>query len=298
MEATLNKPRLGRGLNALLGAIGNGHDGAETHDGPVCKLNLSQIQQNPHQPRKRFDDDELKGLIESVKSHGVLQPLVVRAVNDGYQLIAGERRLRAATAAGLGEVPVHVVGFDDQQMFEAALVENIQRSDLNAIEKAQGFKDYLDKFGMTQEQLGTKLGLDRTTISNLLGLLNLATEVQDAVRNGQISLGHAKILKGITEHERQIALCRETIMKNYSVAALDLIVKQQRMEAITTAVSDGATRREPVEKTAHVKGLEDELRQRLAVKVEIKVKAKDKGQIVIAFETNDDFERILEALKK
>ncbi|MCE9568250.1 MAG: ParB/RepB/Spo0J family partition protein [Planctomycetes bacterium] len=296
MEATITKPRLGRGLNALLSGMGNDHDAADA--GPVCRLALTQIHHNPHQPRKRFDDDELKGLTESVKSHGVLQPLVVRAVNDGYQLIAGERRLRAATAAGLSEVPVHVVTFDDQQMFEAALVENIQRSDLNAIEKAQGFKEYLEKFSMTQEQLGTKLGLDRTTISNLLGLLNLAEEVQQAVRNGQITLGHAKILKGITEQERQIALCRETIMKNYSVHALELVVKQQRMEAITTAVTDGATRREPVEKTAHVKGLEDDLRQRLAVKVEIKVKAKDKGQIVIAFDSNDDFERILDALKK
>jgi len=298
MEATITKPRLGRGLNALLSGMGNETEGAESHDGTVCKLALTQIHHNPHQPRKRFDDDELKGLTESVKSHGVLQPLVVRAVNDGYQLIAGERRLRAATAAGLTEVPVHVVSFDDQQMFEAALVENIQRSDLNAIEKAQGFKEYLDKFGMTQEQLGTKLGLDGTTISNLLGLLNLAEEVQQAVRNGQISLGHAKILKGITEQDRQLALCRETIMKNYSVAALELVVKQQRMEAITTAVTEGTTKREPAEKTAHVKSLEDDLRQRLAVKVEIKVKAKDKGQIVIAFDSNDDFERILDALKK
>jgi ParB family chromosome partitioning protein len=299
MEATMNKPRLGRGLNALLGGLANGSDGAAESGAPVCRLSLAEIRHNPHQPRKRFDDDELKGLIESVKAHGVLQPLVVRAADTGYQLIAGERRLRAATAAGLTEVPVHVVGFDDQQMFEAALVENIQRSDLNAIEKAQGFKDYLDKFGMTQEQLGAKLGLDRTTISNLLGLLNLAAEVQDAVRNGQISLGHAKILKGVTEPERQVALCKETIMKNYSVAALDLVVKQQRIEAITVAAgTDGAARREPAEKTAHVKGLEDELRQKLAVKVEIKVKAKDKGQIVIAFDSNDDFERILDALKK
>lgn len=299
MEATMNKPRLGRGLNALLGGISNGSDGAAESGAPVCRLALAEIHHNPHQPRKRFDDDELKGLIESVKAHGVLQPLVVRSSANGYQLIAGERRLRAATAAGLTEVPVHVVGFDDQQMFEAALVENIQRSDLNAIEKAQGFKDYLDKFGMTQEQLGAKLGLDRTTISNLLGLLNLAAEVQDAVRNGQISLGHAKILKGVAEPERQVALCKETIMKNYSVAALDLVVKQQRIEAITTASgSDGAARREPVEKTAHVKGLEDELRQKLAVKVEIKVKAKDKGQVVIAFDSNDDFERIMDALKK
>ena len=298
MEAT--KPRLGRGLNALLGEMGNATGAAHAADSPLSKLPLAKIGYNPYQPRKRFDEDELTSLTASIKTHGVLQPLVVRQVADGYQLIAGERRLRAATAAGLAEVPVHVVHFDDQQVFEAALVENIQRSDLNAIEKAQGFKEYLDRFGMTQEQLGTKLGLDRTTVSNLLGLLNLPGEVQDAVRLGQLTLGHAKVLKGIAEPERQTQLCRETIMKNYSVHALELLVKQQRMDAITAAVdaADVAPRREPVEKTAHVKGLEDELRQRLAVKVEIKVKAKDKGQIVIAFDSNDDFERILEALKK
>lgn len=305
MEAVANaKPRLGRGLNALLGEMGpSGATVSATPtsgDAPVGRVAVSRIQQNPYQPRKQFDEDELKALTESVKSHGVLQPLVVRAAGDGFQLIAGERRLRAAQAAGLTEVPVHVVGFDDQQVFEAALVENIQRSDLNPIEKARGFKDYLDKYGVTQEQLGAKLGLDRTTVSNLLGLLNLADEVQDAVRNGQITLGHAKILKGIAEPERQVALCKETIAKNYSVHALELVVKQQRMEAIAAAAgaTADAPKREVFEKTAHVKGLEDDLRQRLAVKVEIKVKAKDKGQIVIAFDTNDDFERILDALKK
>lgn len=300
MEATA-KPRLGRGLNALLGELGNGTPADGAGDaGPVCSLPITQIQNNPYQPRKRFDDDELAALTASVKTHGVLQPLVVRQAGDGFQLIAGERRLKAATAAGLEHVPVHVVRFDDQQVFEAALVENIQRTDLNPIEKAAGFKEYLEKFGMTQEQLGARLGLDRTTISNLLGLLNLAGEVQDAVRNGQITLGHAKILKGVAEPERQVQLCRETIMKNYSVHALELLVKQQRIEALAAAAGEAekAAPREPVEKTAHVKGLEDELRQRLAVKVEIKVRAKDKGQIVIAFDSNDDFERILEALKK
>ena len=191
-------------------------------------------------------------------------------------------------------MPVHVVEFDDQQVFEAALVENIQRSDLNPIEKAQGFKDYLDRFGMTQEQLGAKLGLDRTTISNLLGLLNLPAEVQDAVRLGQITLGHAKVLKGVADAERQVALCKETILKNYSVHALELLVKQQQAEA--AAAGEPAAKREPVEKTAHVQGLEDELRQRLAVRVEIKVKAKDKGQIVIGFDSNDDFERIVDGM--
>jgi ParB family chromosome partitioning protein len=284
---TMTKPRLGRGLDALLDLP------AET-DRVTDRLRIGAIRHNPYQPRKRFDTDELDSLTESVKNHGVLQPLVVRATGDGFQLIAGERRLRAAQAAGLDEVPVHVVNFDDQQVFEAALVENIQRSDLNAIEKAVGFKEYLEKFGLTQEQLGAKLGLDRTTVSNLVGLLNLPEEVQDAVRFGQISLGHAKVLKGVPEAERQIALCRETIMRSHSVHALELLAKQQKQEAAATEPA----KREVVEKTAHVKSLEDDLRQRLAVKVEIKVKAKDKGQIVIAFDSNDDFERILASLQK
>lgn len=289
MEAT--KSRLGRGLNALLG-----ESATAVQDGPPSHLAVKHIRHNPYQPRKRFDEDELTALTASIREHGVLQPLVVRSVGDGFQLIAGERRLRAAQGAGLTEVPVHVVDFTDQQVFEAALVENIQRSDLNAIEKAQGFKEYLDKFGLTQEQLGAKLGLDRTTVSNLLGLLHLPAEVQDAVRFGQISLGHAKVLKGVTDAERQIALCRETILKNYSVHALELLVKQQKLEAATA--TEAAEKREPAEKTAHVKGIEDDLRQRLAVRVEIKVKAKDRGQILIGFESNDDFERIIEALKK
>ncbi|MBA4063973.1 MAG: chromosome partitioning protein ParB [Isosphaera sp.] len=289
MDAT--KPRLGRGLDALLGAA------ADAPGGPVCRLPVAAIGPNPHQPRKRFDDDELRALTDSVRTHGVLQPLVVRAAGDGYQLIAGERRLRAALAAGLAEVPVHLVGFDDQQVFEAALVENIQRSDLNAVEKAEGFKEYLDRFGLTQEQLGAKLGLDRSTVSNLLGLLHLPAEVQNAVRNGQLSLGHAKIIKGVADPDRQVQLCREAVMKNYSVHALDLVVKQDRAAAAAGGTAPPA-RREPVEKTAHVKGLEDDLRQRLAVKVEIRVKAADRGQIVIGFDSNDDFERILEALKR
>jgi ParB family chromosome partitioning protein len=285
MEAT--KPRLGRGLTALIGGPADG--------GLPTALAVGLIQNNPFQPRKQFDDDELLALSESIRNHGVLQPLVVRKAGDAFQLIAGERRLRAAQLAGLAEVPVHVVTFDDQQVFEAALVENIQRSDLNAIEKAQGFKDYLDKFGLTQEQLGAKLGLDRTTVSNLLGLLNLPAEVRDAVRLGQISLGHAKVLKGVPEADRQVALCRETIMKSYSVHALELVVKQQKAEGAPAAER---APREPVEKTAHVKGIEDDLRQRLAVRIEIKVKAKDKGQIVIGFESNDDFERVVSALQQ
>ena len=286
------KARLGRGLNSLLGEAANGAQPA----GPVSKLALNRIQFNPHQPRKRFDDDELHSLTQSVKTHGILQPLVVRPVGAEFQLIAGERRLRAAKAAGLAEVPVHIVNFNDQQVFEAALVENIQRSDLNPIEKAQGFKDYLDKFSMTQDQLGGRLGLDRTTISNLLGLLNLPKDVQDAVRLGQISLGHAKVLKGVSDPARQAALCKETIMRNYSVHALELLVKQQRSGGEPES-APAAVGRAVVEKTAHVQSIEDDLRRRLAVKVEIRLKAKDRGQVVIDFESFDDFERVIEALK-
>lgn len=291
MEATA-KPRLARGLNSLLGEMNN-----PQADAPVSKLSVGKIEFNPYQPRKQFDDEELAALTTSIKNHGVLQPLVVRQVNDGYQLIAGERRLRAARAAGLEEVPVHLVNFDDQQVFEAALVENIQRADLNPIEKAQGFKEYMDKYGITQDQLGSRLGLDRSSVSNLLGLLHLQQEVQDAVRNGQLTMGHAKVLKGVIEPERQVAFAKEAIMKNYSVHALELMVKQHKLGPATPEPASEPTTRVVVEKTAHVKGLEDDLRQRLAVRVEIKVKAKDKGQIVIGFDSNDDFERIIQALQ-
>ncbi|HEY1189059.1 MAG TPA: ParB/RepB/Spo0J family partition protein [Gemmata sp.] len=296
MEATTKAPpRLARGLNALLGDL----SAPEAADATVTKLAVGKIAFNPYQPRKQFDSEELAALTASVKTHGILQPLVVRPVAEGYQLIAGERRLRAAQAAGLAEVPVHVVHFEDQQIFEAALVENIQRADLNPLEKANGFKEYTERFKMTQDQLATRLGLDRTTVTNLLGLLNLHPDVQNAVRNGQLTMGHAKVLKGVTDPEQQVAFAKDAIMKNYSVHALELLVKQHKLAAAGTELAAAEpTKKEPTEKTAHVKGLEDDLRQRLAVKIEIKVKAKDKGQIVIGFDSNDDFERIIQALQK
>ncbi len=291
MEATLKQPRLARGLNSLLG------DTATT-DTVVNALPVEKIDYNPYQPRKQFDGEELAALASSIKTHGILQPLVVREVGEGYQLIAGERRLRAAKEAGLTEVPVHLVHFDDQQVFEAALVENIQRSDLNPIEKAHGFKEYMEKFGIKQDQLGARLGVSASTVSSLLGLLHLPEDVQNAVRNGQLSMGHAKVLRSLPTREQQSAFAKEAIMKNYSVQALDVVVKQQKLSGLAEEVAKLERKREPVEKTAHVKGLEDDIRQRLAVKIEIKVKAKDKGQIVIGFDSNDDFERIIQALQK
>ena len=288
MDAT--KPRLGRGLDALLGP---GQPNATSIT--AMTLRLDEIKHNPYQPRKQFDDDDLKQLADSIRVHGVLQPLVVRHTGDHHQLIAGERRLRAAHLVGLAEVPVHVVAFDDQQVFEAALVENIQRSDLNAIEKAQGFRDYIERYGLTHEQLGKRIGIERSSISNLVGLLNLPTEVQEAVRHGQLSLGHAKVIKGVADAERQVVLCREAIFKHLSVAALEVLAKEAKAE-VSNERAPAA--RAAVEKTAHVTSLENDLRQRFATRVEIKVKSKEKGQIVIGFESNDDFERIVSALTK
>ena len=287
------KPRLGRGLDALIGQP----PADASPDAPAtAQVAIARIQQNPYQPRKAFDDDELEQLSASIRAHGVLQPVVVRPAADGYQLIAGERRLRAAQRAGLAEIPVRVVDFNDQQVLEAALAENIQRSDLNPIEKAQGFKDYLDRFGMKQDQLAERLGIDRTTISNLLGLLHLTAEVQDWVRVGQLTLGHAKVLKGLHDAGRQVALAKETIAKNLSVHALEALAKEQK-SAAAAAAGDGPAK-VAVEKTAHVQAIEDELRQKLATRVQIKLKGKDKGQIVLGFDTNDDFERIVETFRK
>jgi ParB family transcriptional regulator, chromosome partitioning protein len=289
------KSRLGRGLDALLSGA---DEGGVATIGSQSQVPVDAIEQNPYQPRKTFDEDELAALSASIRTHGVLQPLVVRQLGDRYQLVAGERRLRAAREAGLTRVPVNVVDFNDQQILEAALVENIQRSDLNPIEKAQGFKDYLTRYHMTHEQLAARLGLGRATITNLVALLELPAELQDAVRVGQLSTGHAKILKGISDQARQIALSKEIIARGLSVHATEAYLKQFAAEEKARDESErGRNGHAAPEKTAHVQSIENELRQKLSLRVEIRVKGKDKGQIVLAFESNDDFERVLDVLR-
>jgi ParB family chromosome partitioning protein len=279
----MEKRRLGRGLDALLG---NGEPGKALHEWPQAEVPVARIQHNPFQPRKTFDPEELAALSASVKTHGILQPLIVRPVGDGYQIIAGERRLRAAQEAGLTTVPVRIVDFNDQQTLEAALIENIQRTDLNPIEKAQGFKEYLDR-----------LGLARSTITNLVNLLELAPEVQEAIRVNQISEAHAKLLKGVKDPAQQVALCRQIIAQGLSVKATEALVRQQR-QAPPADSADKSPASAPLEKTAHVRGLEEELRQRLATRVEIRLRGKEQGQIVIHFTSNGEFLRLLEFLRR
>ena len=285
----MEKRRLGRGLDALLG-IDNPENGQST--GEVA---VGLIQNNPYQPRKTFDKDELASLSASVRTHGILQPLVVRQMGDQYQLVAGERRLRAAQEIGLTSVPVRIVNFNDQEVLEAALIENIQRTDLNPIEKAQGFKDYLERFKMNHDQLAQRIGLARSTITNPVGMLDLAAEVQEGLRVNQITETHAKILKGIKSTEQQVSLFKQIVAQGLSVKATEQLVRDQKGEP-PEPKEDHAPAAE--EKTAHVKSIEDELRQRFATPVEIKLRAKDKGQIVLRFESNDDFMRILEVLRK
>jgi ParB family chromosome partitioning protein len=286
------KRRLGRGLEALLGG-GTATEAAPTTDSEVVRVPLDQIETNPFQPRKDFDADELTALKASLTSQGLLQPVVARDTGHGYQLIAGERRLRAAKELGWSDIPVRVVDFNDQQVFEAALVENLQRADLNAIEKAQGFAEYMSRYGATHEDIARKIGMDRSTVTNLIRLLELAPSVQDAVRTGQISNGHARALLAFDDHQRQTAVCREIIARGLSVRAVEQLVKQERGD------SENAPSSKPgASKTAHVRSIEDELRQKLATKVEIRLREKDKGQIVIAFESNDDFERVIAALSR
>jgi ParB family chromosome partitioning protein len=287
------KSRLGRGLDALLSGEGNGAATASQ-----SQVLIDAIEHNPYQPRKAFDDEELASLSASIRVHGVLQPLVVRQVGERYQLVAGERRLRAAREAGLSSVPVTIVDFNDRQVLEAALVENIQRTDLNPIEKAQGFKDYLTRYQVTHEQLATRLGLGRATITNLVALLDLPAELQESVRTGQLSGGHAKILKGITDPARQIALAKQIIARGLSVHATEAFVKQLAAEERARSESQNGDGSSAPEKTAHVQGIENELRQKLGVRVEVRLRGKERGQIVLPFESNDDFERLLEVLRR
>jgi ParB family transcriptional regulator, chromosome partitioning protein len=293
----MEKKRLGRGLDALLSGGGTALAEAPDHEVP-----LECIEHNPYQPRKSFDPDELASLSASVREVGILQPLVVRQVGERFQLIAGERRLRAAQQAGLSKVPVRVVDFNDQQVVEAALVENIQRADLNPIEKAQGFKDYLDRFSLNHEQLAHRLGLARSTITNLVNLLELVPEVQEGIRLGQLSEAHAKLLKGVKSRERQVALFKQVVALGLSVKATEALIREQKDGGADSNRSgngkDTNGHAGGEHKTAHVKSLENELRQKLVTTVEIRQTAKDKGQFVIHFNSNDDFQRILELLQR
>lgn len=292
------KRRLGRGLNALLGSGAEPADEAPAirlHSPEQDEISIELIERNPFQPRRDFEQKAIDELAESIRKHGLLQPLLVRQKGDNYQLIAGERRWRASQQVGLEAVPCRVVELEDQQVCEAAIEENLKRQDLNMMEKAQAFKEYLDQFGGTIEELSRQLSLNRSTVSNMMRLLELPEAVQDAVRLERISGGHARALLPLSA-EAQQEMCRQIQEQQLSVRKTEEAVRAI-VKGEAPAKKAAASGTKP-EMTPHVISLQDRLRQHYGAKVDIKLKKQDSGQIVIHFGSNDDFERIVGQLRR
>jgi len=275
--------RLGRGLGSLLGEPQGGHD--------LLELEVDRIHPNPFQPRKVFDPATLEELAASIRTHGVLQPLAVRTHGGGYELIAGERRWRAARIAGLARVPAVVRReVSDHQMLEWALVENLQRRDLDAIERAQGFKALQDGLGLTQEQIATAVGLQRSTVTNHLRLLELAPAVQDAVAKELLSMGHARALLGIKDPGEQVRLMEQAAREGWSVREVERRV-QARLGAQRKDVLQPAAPPPPPQPPWAV-DLERRMRENLGTKVSLQTAGDTKGRIVIEYYSREALDRL------
>jgi ParB family chromosome partitioning protein len=286
-----NKENLGRGLESLLGdAIG-----IEASE-KIIRINPSDIQPNEAQPRKQFIQPQMEALVGSIQEHGILQPIIVRPTSKGYKIIAGERRWRAATQLGLQEIPVIVKTADRLKTIELALVENIQREDLNPIEKATAFFELKGNFGLTQEQIATKVGQDRSTIANTIRLLDLPEEVQGFVSRGTISMGHARSLLSLKDQKKQIELSEKIVADDLSVRDVELIVSGKKNSLLSTKDPSGSQQAPHTAKSPYILDLEDGLRMIVGTKVSI-VEKNGKGRIIIEFADNSQFENIVDKLK-
>lgn len=260
------------------------------------RVAIRQIQSNPFQPRQDFDETELQSLADSLRAHGLLQPVVVRRTADGYQLVAGERRLRAAVKAGWTEVPVQIIEADDRQLAELAIVENLQRKDLNALEKAISFHRYIEEYGCTHEELASRLKLDRSTVTNFLRLLELPETVQEALRQGRITQGHARALLPLGDEHEQIEFCQRIQREGLSVRQTEVLVQ----EAIAAADAEplGILDHDPPAPrprrltSEHIANLEQEFRAALGAKVKITHSARGRGKLTIFFTSHEEFDRL------
>ena len=292
----MNKRRLGRGLEALLGREEGGFEPGSLEASELIHVGVDQIDPNPYQPRRHFPPAEIASLADSLRQHGMLQPILVRAIGERYQLIAGERRLRASIEAQLHEIPARVMELDDQRVFELAMVENLQREDLNAVDKATAFREYLARYGGTQEELAGRLGLDRSTVSNMIRLLELPDDVLGAVRDTEISQGHARALLGLPDHESQRAACRRVIAENLSVRQTEALVATGIPTPSRPRIRrDAAHAPEP--RAPHVVELEQHLHQRFGTAVLIRVRTPDRGQIIIDYSSQEEFERVTSLIR-
>lgn len=309
--------RLGRGLAALLGSpVGDGDaplgnlessvagppvrrvpDASEPPQEGLLRLSVYEIDDNPFQPRRDFSESEIASLAESLKEHDMLQPILVRKLGERFQLISGERRLRAAIQAGWTMVPARVREADDRLVAELAIVENLQRKDLNPIEKAWSFKRYLDEHRCTQEDLARRLKIDRSTIANLLRLLELPGPALEAVRSGTISAGHARALLPLESEAEQLALCDRIRDEGLSVRETERLVQEAvAPEEDEEPIAGKIPSRRGRTKNPQIAALEDEFRMIVGSKVEIKPTRNGRGKIVIHYRDHEEFDRIRETL--
>lgn len=276
--------RLGRGLGALLS------DGSDLDERTSRELPLDRIRPNPQQPRRHFDTEAIEELAESIRTHGILQPVVVRQVDRGYELISGERRWRAARRAGLSGIPAVIrEGVGDAEMLELALVENVQREDLDPLERAQGYRSMMSTLGITQEEVASKVGLKRASVANHLRLLELPDEAQDALRRGLIDMGHARALLGLRRRGAILKLLGVVVRRELSVREVE---RRVREELARDEEGAGARRRPP----AWVGEVEGRMRESLGAKVSIQNKPGYKGRVVIEYFNRKELDRICERL--
>ena len=278
---------LGKGLGALLGDF----EEVIQEKSAYQLLPIYKVEPNPDQPRRDFDEEELQALADSIAEHGIIQPLTVRELNSGYyQIIAGERRWRAARIAGLSEVPVVIIEADDKKAMELALIENLQRQDLNPVEEALGYKSLMDDYGLTQEDAAKRVGKSRPAVANALRLLNLNPEVLDKVRSGELSAGHARAVLVLKTEKKQLAAAQKIIALGLSVRQAELLCKNMAKEA-------APVKEEPALKVDYVAECEKQLSKHLGRGVKI-VNGKRKGRFELEFYGQEDLQVLLDALMK
>jgi ParB family chromosome partitioning protein len=291
------KSALGKGLGALLSnsdtdvTSGNDETGSPIVTGSVSSIPVKQIETNPFQPRTDFDEEALKELAESIIQQGIIQPITVRKMGyDQYQIISGERRYRASKMAGLEYIPAYVRVANDQSMLEMAIVENIQRENLNPVELAISYKRLLDECDLSQEQLSQKVGKNRSTIANYIRLLKLPPKIQAAIRDGVITMGHARALINIDDIGMQLKIFDDILSKNLSV---------RKVEGLTKGSTDkkGSRKETPTKLSPEYKAVQDRLSRFYETKVEVQPTAKGDGKVVISYYSVDDLNRILDMLE-
>ncbi|HAW03102.1 ParB/RepB/Spo0J family partition protein [bacterium] len=297
------KKELSRGIRALLSNIEDKTSLPQTKEivkelsSSIAEISLEDIEINPFQPRTEFDPEELVNLAKSIKTYGLIQPITVRSLGGNkFQLISGERRLRASKMAGLNAVPAYIRIADDQGMLEMALVENIQRSELNAVEVAISYQRLIDECKLTHEELSGRVGKNRSTITNYIRLLKLPPVIQAGVKKDQISMGHARALAGVDNVSLQLTYFHRTVENKLSVRALEQLIRGGGSSNQVSSTSSNTHSGNSL--PSEVVAIRDELRDQFGSKVEIKRDTKGKGQFVIKFNNDMDFNRILEILQE